>query len=75
METEEAHLHPSDPYVPETSRVTILGVKITLEEHMAEVRYRQGSGNGGVSSANGTTMYEVEGSEEGGEERQAVVRW
>jgi len=60
METEEANLHPSIEYVPPEARVTILGVKITLEEHMAEVRYRQGNEEKG-------------GKEFGG--KQAIVRW
>lgn len=70
METEEQNLHPSEVYVPEEARVTILGVKITLEEHMAEVRYRQGSGAGGSTQS----IYDTSSDREG-EERQAVVRW
>lgn len=87
METEELYLRPEEEYVPEEARVTILGVKITLEEHMAEVRYRQGPqgatspststttssiGSGGVSRAS-TMMGEKR--IYNNNERQAIVRW
>jgi len=67
METEETNLHPSIIYVPEEARITILGVRITLEEHMAEVRYRQGKFPTGINH--------FEKTHGEGEERMAIVRW